>query len=88
MGFEVKNVSGEVFYFSREVQKVSREVFYFSREVRKVSREVFYFSREVRKVSGEVEDVSRQNLWVADCDEAPTDELFLLMLEQKKLVLE
>ena len=67
MGFEVKNVSGEVFYFSREVQKVSREV--------------IYFSREVRKVSGEVEDVSRQNLWVADCDEAPTDELFLLMDE-------
>ena len=67
MGFEVKNVSGEVFYFSREV--------------RKVSREVIYFSREVRKVSGEVEDVSRQNLWVADCDEAPTDELFLLMDE-------
>ena len=67
MGFEVKNVSGEVFYFSREVRKVSREVIYFSREVRKVSREV--------------EDVSRQNLWVADCDEAPTDELFLLMDE-------
>ena len=57
-------------------------------EVKNVSREVIYFSREVRKVSGEVEDVSRQNLWVADCDEAPTDELFLLMLEQKKLVLE
>ena len=67
MGFEVKNVSGEVFYFSREV--------------RKVSREVNYFSREVRKVSGEVEDVSRQNLWVADCDEAPTGELFGLMDE-------
>ena len=67
MGFEVKNVSGEVFYFSREV--------------RKVSGEVFYFSGEVRKVSGEVEDVSRKNLWVADRDEAPTGELFLLMDE-------
>ena len=67
MGVEVKNVSGEVFYFSREV--------------RKVSREVFYFSREVQKVSGEVEDVSRQNLWMTDRDEAPTDELFLLMDE-------
>ena len=74
MGFEVKNVS--------------REVFYFSREVRKVSREVVYFSREVRKVSGEVEDVSRQNLWMADRDEAPMGEIFGLMLEQKKLVLE
>ena len=46
-----------------------------------MSREVIYFSREVRKVSGEVEDVSRQNLWMADRDEAPTDELFLLMDE-------
>ena len=50
-------------------------------EVKNVSGEVIYFSREVRKVSGEVEDVSRQNFWVADCDEAPTDELFLLMDE-------
>ena len=60
---------------------MSREVFYFSGEVRKVSREVIYFSREVRKVSGEVEDVSRQNLWMADRDEAPTGELFGLMDE-------
>ena len=67
MGFEVKNVCGEVFYFSREVQKVSREV--------------IDFSREVRKVSGEVEDVSRQNLWMADRDEAPTGEIFGLMDE-------
>ena len=67
MGFEVKNVSGEVFYFSREV--------------RKVSREVNYFSREVRKVSGEVEDVSRQNLWMADREEAPMGEIFGLMDE-------
>ena len=50
-------------------------------EVKNVSQEVFYFSREVRKVSGEVEDVSRQNLWMADRDEAPMDELFLLMDE-------
>ena len=74
MGFEVKNVSGEV-------RNVSREVIYFSREVRKVSREVFYFSGEVRKVSREVEDVSRQNLWMADRDEAPMGEIFGLMDE-------
>ena len=48
-----------------------------------MSREVIYFSREVRKVSGEVEDVSRQNLWMADRDEAPMGEIFGLMDEQK-----
>ena len=50
-------------------------------EVKNVSGEVFYFSREVRKVSGEVEDVSRQNLWMADREEAPMGEIFGLMDE-------